>query len=224
MIEIICQELRKKRLVIFTGEQKIVNVHFFKKTTNINSYRYYYIYIKTIQCYTHVKSETIVENCNVYSSEVDQQTDHKNHKNRAAKRACTRARAHHSSHRGGGHTEYHPEGRDSPGGHELLRLFLRQRDRSLREASSALCSREKHRAREGERWTEREVVGARGTAPCDGQRRRRERGGQRSECVQRKVQRVGKRRDDCGRPREEREEPIAGFGGDRVAMAAAPAG
>lgn len=223
MIEIICQELRKKRLVIFTGEQKIVNVHFFKKTTNINSYRYYYIYIKTIQCYTHVKSETIVENCNVYSSEVDQQTDHKNHKNRAAKRACTRARAHHSS------IEEEDTRNIILKAEILLEAtsfcdFSSGSDRSLREASSALCSREKHRAREGERWTEREVVGARGTAPCDGQRCRRERGGQRSECVQRKVQRVGKRRDDCGRPREEREEPIAGFGGDRVAMAAAPAG
>lgn len=157
MIEIICQELRKKRLVIFIGEQKIVyeqsNVHFFKKTTNINSYRYYYIYIKTIQCYTHVKSETIVENCNV-SSEVDQQTDHKNHKNRAAKRACTRARAHHSSHRGGGHTEYHPEGRDSPGGHELLRLFLRQRSELARGQLCSLLQRET--SCEGRREMDRE--------------------------------------------------------------------
>ena len=56
-------------------------------------------------------------------------------------------------------TRHHPEGRDSPGGHESFCDFSSGSDRSLREASSPLCSggtRAMKRERERERKRERE--------------------------------------------------------------------
>lgn len=132
-----------------------------------------------------------------------------------------------------GATEHHPGGRDSPGGHELLRLFLRQRS-ELARGQLRSAPEEHRRGRMAKRNGERETASGSEMTRVKGRRDRREsevkRRGQRA-CVQRRFQRM--ERDRVGRDRRlrktmEKSERTRSwdeaFGGCRVAMAATPAG